>query len=398
MKRLISIFITLLILVSCFSVAYATEEESTYTVGEIVELGSYPQAEVTDEATIQALNAIDGDEHYFDGYYCGEPISQYGNMKYVEDDYMMCYKDVELNGEKYRGIMIKSYRPMRSDMMSHENYSCQDTYYERGEWYYFKYEPLKWRVFDGERGLALCEKIIDSQPYNSIYDYNGYEYTNFSTTVEYANNFASGTLRDWLHEEFLTTAFTEEEQALLPDFTLDTCFEDGSCGSNRGAAVDVQVGLLTYKQANETEATETEAAKVKNEFVFDLDPQKISEAYTGYSRIQGCNGNDWWLVTPCLSSTDTIYTVGTYFNRGEGMMSYLGSNSANSTTSGIRPVISLRNILEENSNEKDGGLFSSDNSDDENNSSSIGLIFGITGGALIAAIIVALRIAKKKKR
>ena len=53
-----------------------------------------------------------------------------------------------------------------------------------------EYEPLKWRVIDPDRGLVICETIVDSQPYsNTVYEENEEFYSDSACTV-YSNNYA----------------------------------------------------------------------------------------------------------------------------------------------------------------------------------------------------------------
>lgn len=70
----------------------------------------------------------------------------------------MKYADITLDGEKYRAVRFTAYRPdFIGDLASTTNgsYSMQDDNgYKLNTVYYFKYEPLKWRVLDPKR--VLC--------------------------------------------------------------------------------------------------------------------------------------------------------------------------------------------------------------------------------------------------
>jgi hypothetical protein len=345
---------------------------------------------VTDEGVKQALNAIEVTSRGFEGYYEAELRGPYGDKDYVENKNMMFYKDVTYNGEKYRGIKISSYRPGYTDRVSEKNNSTQSSHgYDIGDWYWFKYEPLKWKIFDAEKGLVISEIIIDSQPYNSIYSDNGYECTNFSTNIEYANNFGTGTLCKWLNSDFLNTAFTQEEQDLLPEITVDTCFADGTCGQNRGAASFKQVVLLTYEQAKDQNGDS--ATSIKEVFEFGDEPNSFKESFSDYAAIQGYGfgGYGWWLVTPSIGTTECVETV--FFDMYHNT-TFLSNQTANCASRGVRPVISFSQIIGEQ------GV---GNTLDEATSVKGNSVFAVLIGVIVVAGIVsgiAVLIVRKKNK
>lgn len=140
---------------------------SGYKVGDIIEFGSYPQSEVTDRNlkteilsllyTKIAVGESQGFVSY--GYYSGTGNAD-GQMK--PGDYMK-YADVEYEGEKYRGVMFSSYRPHYTTLTCSTDGigSFQDDNgYYIDNIYWFKYEPLEWRVLDPDEGFLLCENVI----------------------------------------------------------------------------------------------------------------------------------------------------------------------------------------------------------------------------------------------
>ena len=197
---------------------------SSYKTGDIVEYGSYPQAKVTDDATIDALNAAAPDSGSWTsyGYYSGEGETADGQM--TAKDYMR-YCDVTVDGQKYRGVTFSSYRPNNTGYKSAERVSAQhDNGYRTGVTYWFRYEPLQWRVLDPATGLVLCETLIDSQPYNNYAIYvqsDNDSYWGDADKTHYANNYAEGSLRQWLNDDFLGTAFTAEDEKRIASSTLD---------------------------------------------------------------------------------------------------------------------------------------------------------------------------------
>ena len=54
--------------------------------------------------------------------------------------------------------------------------------------YWFKFEPLQWRVLDASEGLVVSVKSIDAQPFNNFAVYDGEMYGD-SGKQHYANNY-----------------------------------------------------------------------------------------------------------------------------------------------------------------------------------------------------------------
>lgn len=122
----------------------------TYKVGDIVEFGSYPQSRVTNSSLVSALNKVSKNWVSY-GYYSG--TGDYGTM--VQGDWMK-HADFTYNGTKYRAVTFSQYRPYRIYNPSSSNTSNQySNGYTPNKIYYFKYEPLKWRVLDLRRVLCF---------------------------------------------------------------------------------------------------------------------------------------------------------------------------------------------------------------------------------------------------
>lgn len=209
--------------------------------GDYIYFGSYPQTKVTatsDKAAmlswenkLPTAEKANGWTDY--GYYIERNVTSY-----------MWYVDVELEGEKYRGVYFTSYRPSYTSNSSSESNSYQDDNgYTLSTVYWFKYEPLKWRVLKQENGTALlmCDSIIDSQAYqNSMYESGSNRYTNSNgaPSKTYANNYEYSTIRSWLNDTFYNTAFTAYEKAIIEltevdngEFTTGNYFNKYACAN-----------------------------------------------------------------------------------------------------------------------------------------------------------------------
>ena len=202
----------------------------THQVGDIVEFGSYPQSKVTDSSLVSALNKVAKNWVSY-GYYSGD-----GNLCSMKSGDWMKYADFTYKGTKYRAVTFSQYRPYHTICSSSSDHAFQDENgYTPNNIYYFKYEPLKWRVLDPSTGLVLCENIIDSQAYsNTIYKYgtDPYGYTAYWNDAEhthYANDYATSSIRAWLNDDFYNTAFSSSQKASILTSELD----NKACSASR---------------------------------------------------------------------------------------------------------------------------------------------------------------------
>ena len=87
-------------------------------------------------------------------------------------------------------------------------YSDGTTVRQNGTSYrYFKVEPIKWRVLTGNysgKKLLLAENILIGKRFD-----------------DNSNNYRNSEIRSWLNGDFLQTAFTEEERALIAYTTVN---------------------------------------------------------------------------------------------------------------------------------------------------------------------------------
>lgn len=231
-NKFLSIFLSIVLLITAlplFGIDLLINAEakilSEYDVGDIIEFGSYPQSRVTDEELIFSLNQLS--KTWVSYNYYSRPDEPYENTpnnlyvgKMVPSDFMK-YADVFYNGTKYRAVFFSQYRPKNTGLKGSMSSSYQyNNVYFTNIIYWFKYEPLKWRVLDPVSGLVICENIVDSQPYNNtIYtpDYEKFYQDSNYAVVAYDYNYSS--IREWLNEHFYKTAFTygEKEKILIPE-------------------------------------------------------------------------------------------------------------------------------------------------------------------------------------
>ena len=138
---------------------------ATVKKGKTVQFGTYPQSEVTDPTLLSRLNAARGTLPTSEnsqawtsyGYYIKGSVSSY-----------MWYIDVITATGKYRGVYFTSYRPYFTTTTSSTSDSYQgDNGYNTSSVYWFKYEPITWRVLDiqSDKALLMADLVLDSQNY-----------------------------------------------------------------------------------------------------------------------------------------------------------------------------------------------------------------------------------------
>ena len=326
-----------------------------------VDFGTYPQSRVTDKALLDQLNALD------------KTMLPFGSTATDSDgqtDYMR-YADVTLDGKKYRAVEMDLYRPYRADEAATEageNSNIPDNGYETGTTYWFRFEPLTWRVIDADSGLLWADAVLDAQPFrDTVYEQESEYYTD-ETYTSFANCYAVSSLRRWLNEDFWNTAFTPEEQASILPQTL----ENPGYGTIREA-----LGDLLHEYHGDTIPAELYKrydypAETDRVFLLSV-PDMVDPAYgcgigdccpamaacsTDYAIIQGLPTTEnrsgrwtsWWLRT---AGTLSDYACGV--DLASDGWSYWSGNAVWSKStdptgmsvfccSGVRPAIVLKEL------------------------------------------------------
>lgn len=225
----------------------------TYKVGDIVEFGSYPQSRITNSSLVSALNKVSKNWVSY-GYYSG--TGSYGTM--AQGDWMK-YADFTYNGTKYRAVTFSQYRPYSTCNPSSTSKTYQDDNgYTPNNIYYFKYEPLKWRVLDPSTGFVLCESIIDAQAYsNTVYGYGTDPYGHLADWNDaahtcYANDYATSSIRAWLNDDFYNIAFSSSQKANILTSKLDNKAYKTSYSEFDGETTYDKVFLLSWNEVQNT--------------------------------------------------------------------------------------------------------------------------------------------------
>ncbi len=155
-------------------------------------------------------------------------------------------------------------------------------------------ENIEWLVLDKQDGktLVISKYALDCNPYNT-------EWTDVT--------WETCSLRKWLNNEFIDTAFSTEEQARIPTVTVSADKNPIYYGTDPGNATEDQVFLLSIVEAKQ---------------YFRSDDARQCKA-TDYAVANGAyvdseNGNcRWWLRSPGSYQTAAVYVdrdgyVGSY--------------------------------------------------------------------------------------
>ena len=193
-------------------------------------------------------------------------------------------------------------------------------------------EPIEWRVLEidgvNHKMLLLSEYVLDAQPYHN-------DYTSFT--------WANSSLRTWLNDTFITTAFSATEQAKIQTTHLDNP-DNPFYGTAGGVATDDKVFLLGlddvygedshysagyFNNDNDRRAMATRYAVKQdvNAYNFDSDSQCDMTNY----QVNKCS-TDWWLRSPG-DETDYAACVDS-----DGSVGCRGCHIYNSSF-GVRPAM-----------------------------------------------------------
>lgn len=342
-KKFLSVLMALVMLFSLTSVmAIGTDD---YETGDIIQFGSYPQTKVTDEAIVAELNALapEWDSWISYGYYSGlgDPNSElYDEISeacgtIVQGDWMK-YVDIAYNGETYRGIRLSQYRPSGTLLIPSETYQADNGYYINVV-YWFKYEPISWKILDPETGLVISELLIDAQPFNNeVYYYKATDavldtYFNDSNHTYYANNYEVSSVRQWLNNEFYITAFKDSEKEKIKISTIANGDNDYPCNSTNDKVflLGYELENTSYNSVINSLTKGSDYAKAQGLYVFEpfiIGGEIIHPELAGYS--------PWHLRLPGVNSkvnASSDVTLG--FTSGEFYRVY--------DVAGIRPMMRI---------------------------------------------------------
>ena len=171
--------------------------------------------------------------------------------------------------------------------------------------YYFKVEPIRWRILSEENGeaLILCDSIIEKTKFqSSYYSIGSFYYTKANGAPEgtYANNYEYSEVRAWLNSTFLENTFSEEEQAKILTTLVDNSVASTGYTSNPYACNDTndKIFLLSAAEVMSSDyGFSSSTGSDKARYMVLSDYARALGLYMGTSSSYYGNGY-WWLRSP----------------------------------------------------------------------------------------------------
>lgn len=164
--------------------------------GHICRFGSYPQRRVIDQSIIDRFES--------DGKPTLTNLNGWQPMFKTKTGVAYTwYKDKEIDGKKYRAIYFMRYRQVFTIRPTDIQPSVQRVAnYLPMRIHVFAYEDIEWNILDiSYRSATLVASVgLDCGEFNGC---------------ELCADWECSTIRHWLNEDFLNTAFTEEQRARL---------------------------------------------------------------------------------------------------------------------------------------------------------------------------------------
>ena len=314
--------------------------------------GTYPQTKVDDTNLISELNTKAGDlptstnlGKWTDyNYYISNEVSSY-----------MYYIDIDTDNDSsydYRGVYFTSYRARDISYASSTNTSWQEKNgYEINTIYWFKYEPIKWRVLESEDNnnyRVITDLILDSQEYySSLNERNGATDYNNSSNIEtiYANNYKHSNIRKFLNTTFINSAFTLNQQSSINTMTVDN--------SSSSTYRDLDYPKQTVDNPYACENTEDKMTLISwyetTPFGYLQYNEDLQASATDYAKCQGLHSSiyaKWWMRSPYHIQTHPILgDIGgqrVYYTDFKG---YALTESVQNTANGVRPMCDIKITL-----------------------------------------------------
>lgn len=293
--------------------------------GDNIYFGYWPQTLERDETVVAKLNEIAGTPPL-----PRDKENPY-NWESHEGTTYMWQKIVIYNGTKYLGVQMNDYRA--SGVYSLTSYIMKNGYFTF-EVYWFKYEPIKWRILttSGNSAYIMSDIALDSfsiQPNrkSEMRDDLFAEYNNSTGVPDgtYANNWEYCFLRQWLNETFYNEVFNKLQKEIIQTTHLDNTARSSNpndypkyygygekAGKNKFADqcknTDDKIFLLSLRDITTT-------AYGFNKDVLAKDPARNLQA-TDFAKLHGApmNTNDkkyvtWYTRSPAPANGNQGYAT-----------------------------------------------------------------------------------------
>ncbi len=198
--------------------------------GDYIYFGHWPQTLERDENVVAKLNEMAGTPPL-----PRDNANPY-NWESHEGTTYMWQKIVIYNGTKYLGVQMNDYRASGIDALYDK---ITDNGYYKLNVYWFKYEPIKWRILTTSENSAyimsdIALDFFSMQPdrKSEIRDDLLASYNNSPGVPDgiYANNWEYSFIRSWLNETFYNEVFNDLQKEIIQTTHLDNSAR--SCNPN----------------------------------------------------------------------------------------------------------------------------------------------------------------------
>ncbi len=192
------------------------------------------------------------------------------------------YIDVDYNGEKYRGIYFEMARPSQTCQDGANTQNIRNKY-DYMTIYWFRYEPVIWNVLETDGETAF---VISEKVLDC---------TNFAVSASvkksgedmiYPNNYENSYIRKWLNETMINTLFTEND---ISEYILDTTVDNSEASTYPFTGKDEFFAGDNVYWCNDT-----------TDKLFLLSEKEVTDPKYGFM--------DWWEYDPARSKAGTDYT------------------------------------------------------------------------------------------
>ena len=204
--------------------------------GDNIYFGYWPQTLERDETVVAKLNEMAGTIPEYTIY---TVLEKPENWLYYENSKDIWYIDVIYSGTKYRGFYMKEFRPAVYGSLGYSYISAN--HYTNHQVYWFKVEPIKWRILttSGNSAYIMSDIALDAfwlEPNRRGAGFYKGEYGIFRGAKKsdvdgtYANNWEYCFLRRWLNETFYNEVFNDLQKEIIKTTRLDNSAR--SCNPN----------------------------------------------------------------------------------------------------------------------------------------------------------------------
>ena len=217
---------------------------------------------------------------------------------------------------------------------------------EKSSVYYFKVEPIRWRIYlENEHGASiLCDSIIDSKAYQSSYKFDSEAGVYYATVSDapaetFQNNYAYSEVRAWLNAQFYEIAFSDLQRSAIIATTVSNGVSTTGYPTNPYVCENTEdfvflpAHLVVTKSAYGFSAVAYNRDEARQMQTSDY--ARANGAYMQTNEADYGMGS-WWLRSPYYEYSNHVREV-----RSGGDASYRNSARAEAEN-GVVPALKLR--------------------------------------------------------